>query len=194
MSGSWADLEAAVEEIASDWRAARPERQGRRHLEADDFARLSEAGLLRHFPTKVALLEATLEHHGRRALTQAYAPIGGRTLSFPERVERLATGHETDSGFARLLLVIAAESIESCHPTHDWFVARYDHVRAAWERELAADQGSGMLDVDVDVAVLSRLLVAVFDGAELQFLLAGGRLDIVTPLRHLLDVFYAGRN
>jgi hypothetical protein len=67
-------------------------------------------------------------------------------------------------------------------------------VRAAWERELAADQGSGMLAADVDVAVLSRLLVAVFDGAELQFLLAGGTLDIVTPLRHLLDVFYVGRN
>jgi alkylation response protein AidB-like acyl-CoA dehydrogenase len=47
MSGSWADLEAAVEEIAGDWRAARPERQARRHLEADDFARLADAGLLR---------------------------------------------------------------------------------------------------------------------------------------------------
>ena len=155
---------------------------------------LSEAGLLHHFPSKVALLEATLEHHGRRALTRAYEPIGGRTLSFPERIERLAVGHEADSGFARMLLVIAAESIEPGHPTHEWFVARYDHVRAAWERELAADQGSGMLDANLDVAVLSRLLVAVFDGAELQFLLAGGTLEIVTPLRHFLDVFYAGRN
>ena len=90
--------------------------------------------------------------------------------------------------------MIAAESIEPEHPTHDWFVARYDHVRAAWERELAADQGSGMLDPDVDVALLSRLLVAVFDGAEFQFLLAGGTVDIVTPLRHLLDAFYAGRS
>ena len=47
MAVAWADLEAAVEEIAADWRAARPERQARRHLEADDFARLRDAGLLR---------------------------------------------------------------------------------------------------------------------------------------------------
>ena len=86
--------------------------------------------------------------------------------------------------------MIAAESIEPEHPTHDWFVARYDKVRAGWERELAADQGSGMLDADVDVAVLSRLLVAVFDGAEFQFLLAGGqgrhRDAAAPPARRLL--------
>jgi AcrR family transcriptional regulator len=159
--------------------------------EIAERAGLSEAGLLHHFPTKVALLEATLEYHQMRALTQAYEPVGGRMLSFPERLERLAAGHEEECGFIRLLLVIAAESIQPAHPTHDWFVARYDVVRAGWERELAADQGSGLLPADVDVALLSRLLVAVFDGLEFQFLLAGGALDIVTPLRDLLEHFYA---
>ena len=42
---SWADVEAAVEEVAGEWRAARPDRQARQHLEADDFARLRDAGL-----------------------------------------------------------------------------------------------------------------------------------------------------
>ena len=155
---------------------------------------ISEAGVLHHFPTKVALLQATLEYHQLRARTEAYSPAGGRPPSFPERLERLAAGHEADSGFVRLLLVIAAESIEPCHPTHDWFVARYDTIRSAMERELAADQGSGMLAADVDVSVLARLLVAALDGLELQFLLAGGALDILGPLRHLLALFYAERN
>jgi hypothetical protein len=114
--------------------------------------------------------------------------------SFPERLERLAAGHEDDSGFARLLLVIAAESIQECHPSHDWFVARYDTVRQAFERELAADQGSGMLAPEIDVSALSRLLVAALDGLEFQFLLGCGALDIVTPLRHLLELFYGDRN
>jgi alkylation response protein AidB-like acyl-CoA dehydrogenase len=43
----WADVEAGVEEIAGDWRAARAERQSRRHLDPDDFARLREVGFLR---------------------------------------------------------------------------------------------------------------------------------------------------
>ena len=72
-------------------------------------------------------------------------------------------------------------------------MARYATVRSAFERELAADQGSGMLAADVDVALLARLLVAALDGLELQFLLAGGGLDIVEPLRHLLALFYGER-
>ena len=143
---------------------------------------------------KEALLQATLEHHQTRARAQAYAPVGGRMPSFPERLERLAAGHEDDSGFARLLLVIAAESIQECHPSHDWFVARYDTVRQAFERELAADQGSGMLAPDIDISALSRLLVAALDGLEFQFLLGCGALDIVTPLSHLLELFYGDRN
>ncbi len=35
---------------------------------------MSEPGLLHHFPTKVALLQATLEHHQTRSRVQAYAP------------------------------------------------------------------------------------------------------------------------
>jgi alkylation response protein AidB-like acyl-CoA dehydrogenase len=47
MAVAWSDVEAGVEEIAGRWRAARPERQARRHLEADDFAQLRDVGLLR---------------------------------------------------------------------------------------------------------------------------------------------------
>ena len=47
MADGWADLEAGVEEIATDWRAARAERQSRRHLDAADFDRLRDAGFLR---------------------------------------------------------------------------------------------------------------------------------------------------
>ena len=67
-------------------------------------------------------------------------------------------------------------------------------MRQAFERELAADQGSGMLAPDVDVSALARLLVAVLDGLEFQFLLGCGALDIVTPLRHLLELFYVERS
>jgi alkylation response protein AidB-like acyl-CoA dehydrogenase len=40
------DVQAAVGAIAGEWRAARAERQARRHLERPDFDRLREAGLL----------------------------------------------------------------------------------------------------------------------------------------------------
>ncbi len=47
MADAWADVEAGIAEIADDWRAARTERQARRHLEPADFARLRDAGFSR---------------------------------------------------------------------------------------------------------------------------------------------------
>ena len=44
---NWDDLHAELTAIATDWRADRPARQARRHLEQDDFDRLRDAGLLR---------------------------------------------------------------------------------------------------------------------------------------------------
>ena len=46
MSTANAELAGAVQEISSQWRAARPERQARRHLDRADFDLLRDAGLL----------------------------------------------------------------------------------------------------------------------------------------------------
>jgi alkylation response protein AidB-like acyl-CoA dehydrogenase len=46
-SGAITELGRSIDEIASSWRADRPARQARRHLEQPDFDRLREAGLLR---------------------------------------------------------------------------------------------------------------------------------------------------
>ena len=35
--------------------------------------------------------------------------------------------------------------------------------------------------------MLARQVMALFDGIQLQYLLAGGELDLVSPLRALLD-------
>src|SRR5687768_13571318 len=46
MSTAVAELAGAVHEISAQWRAARPERQSRRHLDRTDFDLLRDAGLL----------------------------------------------------------------------------------------------------------------------------------------------------
>ncbi|HEX7167767.1 MAG TPA: hypothetical protein VF230_12370 [Acidimicrobiales bacterium] len=46
MTTTVADVALSIDEIASAWRGDRSQRQGRRQLDADDFARLREAGLL----------------------------------------------------------------------------------------------------------------------------------------------------
>ncbi len=46
MDVSWTHLTGEVEVIAGEWRSARTERQARRHLDPEDFARLNDAGFL----------------------------------------------------------------------------------------------------------------------------------------------------
>ncbi len=50
--GTWADLEHDVAALADDWRAARPERQARRHLERADFDHLRDIGFLQTVATE----------------------------------------------------------------------------------------------------------------------------------------------
>jgi alkylation response protein AidB-like acyl-CoA dehydrogenase len=46
MAVAQSDLDTAIAEIADEWRAARAERQARRHLDRDDFERLRSVGFL----------------------------------------------------------------------------------------------------------------------------------------------------
>ncbi|MDA0160264.1 TetR/AcrR family transcriptional regulator [Solirubrobacter ginsenosidimutans] len=147
---------------------------------------LSEPGLLHYFPSKGALLLETLEFHHRRTKEEAFGGAG----SFADHLVSLASNHERDPGFIRLLLVLAAESTDPEHPAHDWFVARYERVRIGMERQFAADLGAGLLRENLDPAHVARQAIAMLDGLELQFLLTGGSLDIVTPLRAWLEPLY----
>ena len=151
---------------------------------------LSEPGLLHHFPSKTALLMATLETYERKAWTEASAVAPGGTVEYRQRMLRLAAAHERDPRFVRLLLVIAAESTEPGHPAREWMQARYHAALRSAERELAADQADGRLDGRVDVALLAQLINATLDGLEQQFLLSHGTVDIVTPFAAFLDRFY----
>jgi AcrR family transcriptional regulator len=155
-----------------------------------DEVGLSEPGLLHHFPSKAALLLETLEYHQERTYVGASRPVGTSTLRFADRLYAVAARHERDPGFIRLLIVLAAESTDPCHPAHEWFVARYERVRVAFTRQFAADQGAGLLDPEVDPAQLARAAAALMDGLQLQFLLSEGATDIVTPLRAMLDPLY----
>ena len=149
---------------------------------------LSEPGLLHHFPTKVALLEATLEHHQTRALAQAYAPIGGRTLSFPER-HRAARGRAR-GGFRVRAAAAGDRGREHRARAPDARLVRRPlrHVRAALgaragRRPGLRDARRGRRRRRAQPACWWRCSTAPSSSSCWR----GGTLDIVTPLRHLLD-------
>jgi AcrR family transcriptional regulator len=148
---------------------------------------ISEPGLLHHFPTKKHLLLGVLEFHEARVrgLMQDVAARGG---SFTDQLSEIARAHESDPAFIRLFTVLAAESVDPEHPAHEWFVDRYRDVHAFFREWVVRAQDEGRLRRELDPDRVVRLVVAVLDGLELQFLLEPSTDGISAPLGLFLEM------
>ncbi len=155
-------------------------------------AGISEPGLIHHFPTKAELLLAVIEHYEARSM-EVLSEVMEGAGSYADALVALAASHEADPTFIRLFTVLVAESVDPTHPAHAWFVARYERVRSGIAETFRAEQQSGRIRPELDAEMLSRQVMALFDGIQLQYLLAGGELDLVSPLRALLDSWDPGQ-
>lgn len=131
---------------------------------------ISHPGLLHHFPTKEALLEAVLARRDEIdfALVDADVAAGGDFLdSLVRQVERNADR----PGIVELFCILSAEATAPDHPAHAYFQHRYDNLLALSRDELARMASEGFLRPGVDVDTTARALVALMDGLQVQFLL-----------------------
>jgi AcrR family transcriptional regulator len=168
--------------------------RGYRGLSLADVAAqagISQTGLLHHFPTKQHLLLETLDVYASRALTDAHRTSGDSSTTFAQRLLRIAAQHERDPSIIRLFAVLATESVAADHPAHAWFATRYVQIRATIERELAADQGAGLMPAEHDPRMVARVLLSALNGLQLQLVLSDGKQPIVAPLEALLRSLYA---
>jgi AcrR family transcriptional regulator len=155
------------------------------------LAGISEPGLIHHFPTKAELLLAVVEFYELRNSELVRAATEASDGSLASALTALAAKHEADPTYIRLFTVLVAEAVSPEHPAHEWFVSRYERLRESLAERFAAEQDAGLIRSDLDPHLIARQVIAVFDGIQLQYLLAGGRLDLVEPLRRLLDSFMA---
>jgi len=152
---------------------------------------ISEPGLLHHFPSKKDLLLGVLEFHESRGVRRM-AEVARSGGTFADKMLGIARGHEADPSFIRLFTVLAAESANSEHPAHDWFVERYRVVRGRFRDDVVREQEEGRMRADVDPDDVARLIVAVLDGLELQFLLEHADTGISSPLSLVLELLEPG--
>jgi AcrR family transcriptional regulator len=152
-----------------------------------DAVRLTQPGLLHHFPSKEHLLLALLEERDRadsEALVSHFSEEGLELLdALLELVERNATLRQ----LVQLFAVISVESIAQSHPAHDYVVRRYREVRARLVRDLQVGQAAGEIRADVDMRLLVPVIVAVMDGLQNQWLL-DDEVDMVASFRLFHDL------
>ena len=147
---------------------------------------ISRTGLLHHFPTKESLLEAVL---ARRDATSGEQPEPNDSdpRARLRRILAVVEHNATQPRIVNLFSVLSAEAGERSHPAHDYFVQRYDHLRAELQEACRTLAATDQLAPGVDPHALAVEIIALMDGLQVQWVLAPEDIDMVAILRHRLN-------
>lgn len=153
-------------------------------LELAQASGISRTGLLHHFGSKEALLEAVLERRdaedtARLEPTQA----DGTGLAALAALVELARYNASRPQLVALFAVLSAEASDTDHPAHDYFVRRYRRTVGGVRRSLDRARRAGLLAREVDPARQARALVALMDGLQVQWLLTPDEVDMAEEVR-----------
>jgi AcrR family transcriptional regulator len=149
-------------------------------------AGISNSGLLHHFPDKVALLDAMLDHRddvdadAMRLLTRD----GRSTL---HALIHLAAANASKPGIVKLYAILSTEATAADHPAHEHFVTRYERTRAFVRTAFAslAEEGHLVAGATPDSATIGTL--AMMDGLQIQWLLDPAKIDMPSELAFYLS-------
>ena len=122
---------------------------------------MTDTGVLHHFGGKGKLLLEVVkqkEDEDAGALRDPY-------------LRDLVAKNGTRSGTVRLFTTLSAESTDPEHPAHEHFVNRYAAVRDHVTERLTRDSAEGRIPATVDPAMAARIMLAVMDGLQIQWLL-----------------------
>ncbi|MGO4632119.1 TetR family transcriptional regulator [Streptomyces sp. 2RAF24] len=163
------------------------EEAGSRSVSVRDIAQrvgMTDAGVLHHFGNREGLLTAVLEARD----AEAVASFGDPIENPPAALEILARNAATP-GLVKLFVDVAAAAAEPQHPAHDFFTRRYERYRDGLAGMLAETAASNAPAAAVDQSELdagwaARVLLAVTDGLQLQWLLKPD-IDMAADLARL---------
>jgi AcrR family transcriptional regulator len=122
---------------------------------------MTDTGILHHFGGKGNLLLELVkqkEDEDEEGLRDPY-------------LRDLVAKNGTRGGTVRLFTTLSAEATDPEHPAHEHFVHRYEAVRARVAERLARDSAEGRIPASVDPAMAARIMLAVMDGLQIQWLL-----------------------
>ncbi|KHK99968.1 hypothetical protein LK09_01230 [Microbacterium mangrovi] len=138
-----------------------------------DAVGLTPAGLLHYFDSKDELFAEILRRRNEVDV-ENYWP----RASEAEHLESLRRGYldiiehnATVPGVVQLYMRVAADSPSPDHPAHAFFREHGEELRAALMRGIVRLQAEGELDPGTDPEMLARVLQAVADGLQMQWML-----------------------
>ena len=143
---------------------------------------VKEATLFHYFRGKQELLTAVLAERDRRSL----AAIEEKEAGLPQMV-RAAERNRREPGLTTLYAVASATANDPGHDSHRYFKERFAEVVEALATDIERRQSAGEARADLLPRDLARLVVAVSDGLQLQWLYDKD-VDVADGLSQFIDV------
>lgn len=143
---------------------------------------VKEATLFHYFRGKQELLTAVLAERDRRNL----ATIEENDAALPVMVS-FAERNREEPGLTTLYAVASATANDPGHDSHGYFKERYAEIVQVLTADIERRQSAGEARADVPPRDLARLVVAVSDGLQLQWLYDKD-VDVADGLSQFIDV------
>lgn len=152
---------------------------------------MSEAGLLHHFKSKSALLEAVLDKRDQRVreIIDISSENGMEVL---RGSVALARYNASNPGVVQLYCTLSAESTSPAHPAHAYFLKRYESVRDNITRSFEDIAREGRLMAGLTPRRAAIATIAMMDGLQVQWLLDRDVVDMGDALQEFFDAMIVG--
>jgi AcrR family transcriptional regulator len=146
---------------------------------------VKEATLFHYFTGKQELLTAVLAERDRRSRELGSAGEIGLAALVP-----VAERNREAPGLTTLYAVASATANDPGHASHGYFQDRYARLVEELAADIGRKQQSGEVRSDVAAESLARLVIAAFDGLQLQWLY-DKNVDMAQGLGELVGVLLA---
>ena len=180
-----AERRAAIVDAAFAVFAANGYRGGSLQQVADAVG-MSQTSLLYYFRAKGDLLQAVLERRDAVAAERAAGTAGSDDLV--DRVVAQAEANAEVPGLIALYAVLAGEAVTDGNPGRPHVADRFARLRDEFGADFRRLAEAGRLRDGVDPDAAAAGLVALWDGLQLQWLLAPDAVDVPGGLRAHLDL------
>ncbi|WNM26178.1 helix-turn-helix domain-containing protein [Demequina capsici] len=143
---------------------------------------VDQSTVLHHFPDKSALLLELMTDRDRQADAVLAAQHADAPEQIPQAALALARHNAGTPGIIELYTLLAAESVTPDHPLGEFFRARIARVRGAFEDWFTRMADAGLLRDGVDPAFAAASFLALWEGAQLHWLIDPDGVDVVALL------------
>lgn len=151
---------------------------------------LTDPGVLHYFPNKAALLQGVLEYRDQKEIERYSEIINSEKKDIADilnSLEDLVAENEKQPEIIQLFTTLVSESIRSDHPSHDYFVNRYQIGRDTYVKQLVPFIGDKVKN-EVNLNQLASLMMAVMDGLQIQWLLDPENVNLLATYKLFLRI------